>query len=89
MVSALTGRKVKGDIAMTGEITLRGRVLPIGGLREKSMAAYREGVTEILIPHGNLPDLQEIAAEVKDNIRYFPVKELDEVLREALLPAEA
>ncbi len=85
LVSALTGRKVKGSVAMTGEVTLTGRVLPIGGLREKSMAAYREGISTVIIPHGNTPDLQEIDDAVKKKIQFIPVKTVDEVLSVALL----
>ncbi len=88
VVSALTGRKVRGDTAMTGEITLRGRVLPIGGLREKSMAAYREGMRYVLIPHDNAPDLEEVDPAVKEKITFLPVKTADEVLDFVLRPSE-
>ncbi len=84
MVSALTGKPVRGDLAMTGEITLRGRVLPIGGLKEKSMAAYREGMKQVLIPKGNIPDLEEVAPEIKEGLVFTPVSTLDEVLSIAL-----
>ncbi len=86
VVSALTGRPAKGNTAMTGEITLTGRVLPIGGLREKSMAAYREGIDTVLIPAGNEPDLAEVDPEVKEHVRFIPVKTADDVLDEILLP---
>lgn len=86
LVSALTGRKVRADVAMTGEITLRGRVLQIGGLREKSMAAYREGIKYVLIPWNNQPDLQEVDDAVKAKVTFIPVKEADEVLSFVLLP---
>ncbi len=89
LVSALTGRKVKGSVAMTGEVTLTGRVLPIGGLREKSMAAYREGISTVIIPFGNAPDLQEIDEAVKKKLQFIPVKTVDEVLNIALFPEEA
>ncbi len=85
LVSALTGRKVKSDIAMTGEITLRGRVLPIGGLREKSMAAYREGIRTVYIPHANEPDLEEIDEAVKKKVTFVPVRHADEVINSVLL----
>lgn len=85
LTSALTGRKVRSGIAMTGEITLRGRVLAIGGLKEKSMAAYRHGIKQVIIPEENIPDLEEISKSVKDNIEFIPVKTMDEVLRIALL----
>lgn len=88
LVSALTGRKVRSDVAMTGEITLRGRVLQIGGLREKSMAAYREGIKYVFIPASNEPDLQEVDEAVKAKVTFIPVREADEVLSFVLLPAE-
>lgn len=88
LVSALTGRKVRADAAMTGEITLRGRVLPIGGLREKSMAAYREGIKTVFIPAANEPDLQEVDEAVRAKVAFVPVKEAEEVLSRVLLPAE-
>ena len=84
LVSALTGRKVRKDVAMTGEITLRGRVLPIGGLKEKSMAAYRAGIKTVVIPHGNIADLDEVDAKVKEAITFEPVKTVDEVWNIAL-----
>lgn len=86
LVSSLSGRPVRSDIAMTGEITLHGNVLPIGGLREKSMAAYREGMKEVLIPKDNLSDLYDVDDEVKEHITFLPVSNLDEVLAIALLP---
>lgn len=86
LVSALTGRAVKGSVAMTGEVTLTGRVLPIGGLREKSMAAYREGISTVVIPWGNTPDLEEIDAAVKKKLKFIPVKNVDEVIEIALYP---
>ena len=85
ITSALTGRPVSGDVAMTGEITLRGRVLPIGGLKEKSMAAYREGVTTVLVPFGNQPDIKEIPDNIRRKLKFIPVKTLDDVLKIALL----
>lgn len=85
LVSALTSREVRGDVAMTGEITLTGRVLPIGGLREKAMAAYREGIGTVIIPHGNIPDIEEIDEVVKEKITFVPVKNADEVISAALL----
>jgi ATP-dependent Lon protease len=85
ITSALTGRPVSGDIAMTGEITLRGRVLPIGGLKEKTMAAYREGVYTILVPQGNQQDIREIPDNIRRKLTLIPVKTLDDVLSHALL----
>lgn len=87
LVSALTGRKVRGNVAMTGEVTLTGRVLPIGGLREKSMAAYREGISTVIIPYGNVPDIEEIDEAVKKKVRFIPAKNVDEVVDIALYPA--
>ncbi len=84
LVSALTGRPVKRDVAMTGEITLRGSVLAIGGLKEKSMAAYKAGVTKVVIPAANLKDLSEIDSAVKEAIEFIPVKHAHEVLTCAL-----
>lgn len=84
VVSALSGRAVRADVAMTGEITLTGRVLPIGGLREKTMAAYKSGVKTVLIPQANLPDLAEIDRTVADALEFVPVTEVSEVLTRAL-----
>ncbi|NLL17276.1 MAG: endopeptidase La [Clostridiales bacterium] len=89
LLSALTGKKVNGKVAMTGEITLRGRVLPIGGLREKTMAAYRTGMTTVLIPHGNLSDLKEIDKTVEKALEFIPVRTLDEVFDHAILTDKA
>ena len=85
LVSELTGRPVKRDIAMTGEVTIRGRVLPIGGLKEKSMAAYRGGVKAVFIPKDNLADLDEVDETVKTNVRFIPVSSVDEIIKEALV----
>ncbi len=79
ILSVLTGRRVRGDIAMTGEITLRGKVLPIGGLKEKSLAARRLGIKTVVIPEGNRRDLEELPAVVKKEVTFLPVKEVDEV----------
>jgi len=84
VISALTGVPVRGDVAMTGEITLRGRVLPIGGLKEKSVAAHRNKVSDVIIPHGNARDIEELPAEVRASVRFHPVKTMDEVLALAL-----
>jgi ATP-dependent Lon protease len=84
VISALTGVPVRGDIAMTGEITLRGRVLPIGGLKEKSVAAHRNKVSDVIIPHGNARDLDELPEEVRTGVRFHPVKTMDEVLAIAM-----
>ena len=84
MVSALSGIPVRSDVAMTGEITLHGKVLPIGGLREKSMAAFKNGVKTVIIPEKNVPDLYEVDAIVKENVRFIPAETLDTVLKHAL-----
>lgn len=85
IVSALTGIPVRRDVAMTGEITLRGRVLPIGGLKEKLLAALRGGITTVLIPKDNEKDLEEIPDNVKRNLKIIPVATADEVLSNALV----
>ena len=85
-VSALLGIPVRHDVAMTGEVTLRGRVLPIGGLKEKSMAAYIRGIKTVIIPKANVPDLDEVDDAVKANVEFVPVSHVDEVLSVALLP---
>lgn len=85
LVSALSGRKIRRDIAMTGEVTLRGRVLKIGGLREKSMAAYRGGVKTVFIPKENLPDLEDVDLVVKENVRFIPVSNVNEILEYAFV----
>ena len=89
LVSCLSGVPVRGDVAMTGEITLHGNVLPIGGLREKSMAAYREGMKTVLIPKDNEPDLYEVDEEVKKNLTFLPMQNLSQVLAAALLKPKA
>jgi ATP-dependent Lon protease len=85
MVSALTGIPVRADTAMTGEITLRGRVLPIGGLKEKVLAAHRAGITRVLIPEENLKDLEDVPAKVREVLEVIPVSHMDRVLVEALV----
>ena len=85
LVSALTGKKVRSDIAMTGEITLRGRVLPIGGLKEKSMAAYRAGIKTVIIPYENVSDLDDVDSKVKEKLTFKPVKTIDQVWDEAVI----
>ena len=89
MLSALTDRKIRAGIAMTGEVTLRGRVLPIGGLKEKSMAAMRNGVGTVLIPKDNERDLEEIDQTVRAALRFVPVGTVDEVFAAALCPVKA
>ena len=87
MTSALTGRPVKPGVAMTGEVTLRGRVLAIGGLKEKTMAALRRGIGTVLIPEENEKDLEEIDQRVRAALHFVPVSHVDQILSEVLLPA--
>ncbi len=83
ILSALTGKKVDNNIAMTGEITLRGRVLAIGGLKEKSLAAYRIGIKKVIIPEANLKDLEDIPSAIRSQIKFIPVSEVTKVFAEA------
>ena len=84
LVSALSSRPVRHDIAMTGELTLSGRVLPIGGVKEKILGAFRAGIRAILLPKENEPDLEDLPDEVRDVLEATPVSELGEVLALAL-----
>jgi ATP-dependent Lon protease len=84
LMSSLTKKPIHNDVAMTGEITLRGRVLPIGGLKEKALGALRAGIKKIIIPFKNKKDLAEIPANIKRKIKFIPVKTMDEVLSIAL-----
>jgi len=84
LASALTRRPVRKDVAMTGEITLRGRVLPIGGLKEKILAAHRAGIQTVIIPADNEKDLDDIPADVRDEMTFHLVKHMDDVLPRAL-----
>jgi ATP-dependent Lon protease len=84
LVSMLTGVRVRHDVAMTGEITLRGRVLPIGGLKEKVLAAHRAGIKRVIVPERNKPDLDEVPAEVKNDLEFVSVSKMDQVLEAAL-----
>ena len=85
IVSALTNKPVKKDLAMTGEVTLRGNVLPIGGLKEKSLAAHRSGINTIIIPKGNIKDLDDVPETVKEAVKYIPVEKVDQVINEAII----
>jgi ATP-dependent Lon protease len=85
LVSALTNVPVRSDVAMTGEITLRGEVLPIGGLKEKLLAAHRGGIAKVLIPQENERDLAEIPKNIKDKLDIVPVKWIDQVMEHALV----
>lgn len=89
LVSLLTGRPVRRDLAMTGEITLRGMVLPIGGLKSKVLAAHLAGAKTVLFPKRNIPDLRDIPDEVKRSIELIPVERIEEVLERAIMPAKA
>ena len=88
ILSAFTGRPVRKDVAMTGEITLRGKVLPIGGLKEKALAARRVGIRNIIIPAENVKDLEELPETVRKELKFIPVKNADEVFSVAVLPAD-
>lgn len=85
VISALTGRAVRGDLAMTGEITLRGRVLPVGGVKEKVLAAHRLDIRTIILPKENRRDLEDIPADIRKELRFVEVEHMDEVLKEALV----
>jgi ATP-dependent Lon protease len=85
--SLLTGRPVKSTVGMTGEVTLQGRVLPIGGLKQKVLAAHAAGLTEVILPDRNEPDLEKVPADVRGQMRFYPVKSVDEVLAIALEPS--
>jgi len=89
LVSAMTQRPVRHDVAMTGEVTLSGRVLPIGGLKEKVLGAARAGIVEILLPKENEPELDDLPDEVRKNLVFHPVETLDEVLAIALRSQDA
>ena len=89
MLSAITGSKVKSSIAMTGEITLRGRVLPIGGLKEKILAAKTAGMKTILIPKENEKDMEEISKEIKGGLEFYFVESMDEVVKHAFVESES
>ena len=84
LASAATGRLVRDDVAMTGEITLRGKVLPIGGIKEKALGAHRAGIRTIILPRRNEADLEDLPREVVDELTFVPVDTLDEVLAVAL-----
>ena len=84
MISALTGKAVNRNVAMTGEITLRGRVLPIGGLNEKSLAAYRMGIRKIIIPYENKKDFEELPEKIKNEVEFVFAKDMKTVLENAL-----
>ncbi len=87
LASLLTGRPVKHTVGMTGEVTLQGRVLPIGGLKQKVLAAHAAGLTEVIIPERNRADLDDVPADVREAMTFHPVMSVDEVLELALEPA--
>ena len=87
LASLLSGRPVRSDVAMTGEVSLTGRVLPIGGVKQKLLAAHRAGITTVLIPQRNEPDLDDVPAEVLEKLEVHTVGDVREVLRLALEPA--
>jgi ATP-dependent Lon protease len=89
LISALTRIPVRKDIAMTGEITLRGRVLPIGGVKEKTLAALRAGIKTVIMPRQNQKDLDEIPPYIRRRVNYLFVKDMDEILKKALVPEKA
>jgi ATP-dependent Lon protease len=86
LTSLLTGRPVKPTVGMTGEVTLQGRVLPIGGVKQKLLAAHAAGLTEVILPEWNVPDLDDVPEDVRAALRIHPVSMVDEVLSLALLP---
>jgi ATP-dependent Lon protease len=88
LVSLLSGRPVKHTVGMTGEVTLQGRVLPIGGLKQKVLAAHAAGLTEVILPERNRGDLDEVPEEVREQMAFHPVMSIDEVLEQALEPVE-
>lgn len=88
LASLFAGRAVNKDVAMTGEITLRGVVLPIGGLKEKTLAALNAGITKVLIPKLNEKDIGELPTQVREGLTIVPVENVDEVIAHALLPME-
>ena len=84
VISALTGRPVRKDVAMTGEITLRGQVLPVGGIKEKMLAAHRMGIKKVLLPEENKPDLDDLPQAVRDEMEFVLLKKIDDAVREAI-----
>ena len=88
LASLLTGRAVKSTVGMTGEVTLQGRVLPIGGLKQKVLAAHAAGLTTIILPERNEPDLNEVPLSVREQMQFHPVASVDEVLALALEDAQ-
>lgn len=85
VISALTGKKVRKEVAMTGEITLRGKILPVGGIKEKVLAAHRAGIKKVLLPVENEQDIEELPAVVKKEVKFVLIKNVDDAMKEALL----
>ena len=88
LASLLTGRPVKSTVGMTGEVTLQGRVLPIGGLKQKVLAAHAAGLTEVILPERNAPDLDDVPADVREQMTFHPVASVEQVLAIALDPKQ-
>ena len=86
LVSLLTGRRVRDDVGMTGEVTLQGLVLPIGGVKQKVLAAFAAGLTEVILPERNAADLEDVPADVRSRMSFHPVKSADEMIALALEP---
>lgn len=89
LVSLLTGRRVRGSVGMTGEVTLQGKVLPIGGVKQKVLAAHRAGLTEVIVPERNEVDLDDVPDQVRQAIQFHVVSTIDQVLEHALEPSPA
>jgi ATP-dependent Lon protease len=89
LVSALTGRHVRPEVAMTGEVTLQGKVLPIGGVKQKVLAAHRSGVTEVILPRRNEDDVEDVPQRVRDAMTFHIADTVDQVLDWALMPMAA
>ncbi len=89
LASLLSGRPVRPEVAMTGEVSLTGRVLPIGGVKQKLLAAHRAGITTVLIPQRNEPDVDDVPEDVRNQLQILPVSDVREVLELALAPATA
>nr|HQV19298.1 endopeptidase La [Gordonia sp. (in: high G+C Gram-positive bacteria)] len=87
LVSMATGRRVRGDVGMTGEVTLNGRVLPIGGVKQKLLAAQRNGLSTVFIPQRNEPDLDDVPTEILDALEVIPMTDVAEIVSRALDPA--
>ena len=85
IISTLTGIPVRKDVAMTGEITLRGKVLPVGGIREKVLAAHRAGIRKVLLPKDNEPDIQDIPEAVRDELEFVLIKHVKDALKQVLV----